>query len=71
MVSEEIPETSIISISLSSFGVVYSEPQIVTLNLPEEGNKLPSPVVTTTEVSSASIAVARDVLALFEVLSQS
>jgi hypothetical protein len=71
IVSVEIEDTSTISILESSLGVVYSEPQIVILNLPELGNKEPSPVATTILVSSESIAVARVVLALFDVLSQS
>jgi hypothetical protein len=70
-VSEEIEDTSIISMLLSSLGVEYSALQSVTLNLPEEGNKLPSPEATTIEVSSESIAVSSVVLALLEVLSQS
>jgi hypothetical protein len=71
IVSVEIEEISIISMFTSSFGVEYSLLQSVILNLPEEGKRLPSPVATTTEVSSESIAVARVVLALFDVLSQS
>jgi hypothetical protein len=71
IVSVEIDAISIISMLLSSLGVEYSDPQIVILNLPEDGNKLPSPVVTTTEVSVAFIEVSREVLALLEVFSQS
>jgi hypothetical protein len=69
-VSLDLEEISIISILASSFGVEYSALQMVILNLPEEGNRVPSPVVTTIEVSSVSISVVRSVLALLEVFSQ-